>query len=158
MNLFKLLTVLALVALSSGCAAVSVRGSHAAVTGTTVRTIAAVNAAAQADVAMTNAETYQTAVESGYAYPYAGGGYGNDYLLYYGGVIPTQPQAAPASAQPAPAPASDDPSAPATQEQLAAVLSVADAANEKADDGLRMHRKLCEREGNCPAQPQPATK
>jgi hypothetical protein len=76
----------------------------------------------------TNAEAYRDCVREGRCYAYPGGGYGNDYQYYFGNVIPpTGP--GPMSVQP------EGSSGNVTQEQLKKV-------EEKADDSLRMHKKL----------------
>lgn len=85
-----------------------------------------VTAASNAVVQEDNAQTYQKAVERGMAYPYYGGGYSNDYEFYYGGVVP--------------------PGAPAygPQDDQAAqqALEEAKEARRRADDALRMQKKL----------------
>ena len=78
-----------------------------------------------------NAQQYWKAVEEGRAYPYPGGGIGNDYQYYFGGVLPPAGPG-PMSVQP------DGTSGYATQEQLLRV-------EEKANDSLKMHKKLREK-------------
>ena len=75
-----------------------------------------------------NTKEYWKAVEEGRAYPYMGGGVGNDYQYYFGNVIPPA-----GSVQPAVQP--NGSSGYATEEELRKV-------EEKANDSLRMHRKL----------------
>ena len=104
---------------------------------------AATRAAADAHVRSYNAETYRIAVEQGMAFPYYGGGYGNDYWYHYRNVIPPQPVApapqAGTATTTAPPPAGGD---YATQAELDAVRRRADDAHQRATDGLRMHQRL----------------
>jgi len=80
-----------------------------------------------------NANEYWKAVREGRAYPYPGGGYGNDYQYYFGsqGYAPGLPQ----SSGVAP---SGGGTGQVTPEQL-------DEVRQMAVDGLRMHKKLREK-------------
>ena len=125
-------TMLAALCLSlfTGCSFASVEARHPGryvVDGYTTDPAGAIAASSDAYVQETYADTYREAVESGMAYPYAGGAVGNDYSFYYGGIIP------PTGTQQVQGPVqSVDPQARET----------ADEALKRANDSLRMHKKL----------------
>ncbi|MFA6604045.1 MAG: hypothetical protein WCT10_04390 [Patescibacteria group bacterium] len=75
-----------------------------------------------------NSQQYWKAVEEGRAYPSMGGGVGGDYQYYFGDVIPPAGYGQPV------APAAGSPGY-VTQDELRKV-------EEKANDSLRMHKKL----------------
>ena len=100
----------------------------------------ATRAAADAHVRSYNAETYRIAVESGMAFPYYGGGYGNDYWYHYRGIVPAQPMvAAPPTATGTTAVPGDHP----TRSELDAVRERAPMelleTREIRDDGKGRH-------------------
>jgi len=70
---------------ATGVARFSVTPHNYHVSGVTVTPENMVYAAGRVNVDRYNAETYRGAVERSQAYPYAGGAYGNDYGLFYGG-------------------------------------------------------------------------
>jgi hypothetical protein len=96
----------------------------------------------------TNAHTYREAVRSGRAWPYSGGGYGNDYWLYFRRYVPTAP------AVPGVPPGTESSTSGVTRGELDAVHEEAAEARRRADDSLRMHgrtrRYLEERDGSAP--------
>jgi len=100
------------------------------VNGYTTNPEAAVRAVSDAYVQETYADAYRDAVQNGMAYPYAGGAVGNDYQFYYQGVMPP----APAGGQQQVAPAQDGDAQHAQE--------TADEALRRANDSLRMHKKL----------------
>jgi hypothetical protein len=84
----------------------------------------------------TYAESYGKAVERGAVYPYQGGGYGNELSYYYNGIAPS------AQAQPS----------GGAGTELAEVRGIAEGADKKATDSLKMHKRLRnELEGNAPS-------
>ena len=120
-TMFALFAVLAL---TGGCATMSSEPGKYSVSGMTLSPIEATRVASQSYVDQYNAATYRQAVQNGYAYPYAGGGYGNDFSFYYGGVIPAQDGGA-------------APQGEVTREDIERVEG-------KADDSLKMHKKTRE--------------
>jgi len=121
-------------AMTAGCsfASLSAKPGEYSVSGYTRTPEMAMQTASDNYVQERNAEEYWKAVHEGRAYPYPGGGMGNDYWYYYGsnGYMPNV--AVPE--QSIPLSGGDY----ATQEQLQKV-------DEKANDSLRMHRKLRQR-------------
>jgi len=148
-NITAILAVTVTAVLSlGGCthAAFQVRPDHFQVEGRSDNPEAMTLAAAQAYATARNTDEYWAAVREGRAYPYQGGGYGNDYWYYYRNVVPPRP-AAPAES--GSAGRSGD---YATRDELESVRERADEAHERATDGLRMHRRLRERLTGGPAQ------
>lgn len=97
------------------------------------------------------AEGYKASVESGRMGPY--GPYGGGYMTQ--GAFYGMPQQVVVQSQPS-APSSSGGSY-ATKGEVQAAVANGDAAREeaqearrRADASLRMHRKLCERSGECP--------
>ncbi|OIO52104.1 hypothetical protein COY93_03670 [Candidatus Uhrbacteria bacterium CG_4_10_14_0_8_um_filter_58_22] len=92
-SLCKAAALAAIVVLSAGCFAGGATGvarfnvtpHDYLVSGVTTTPENMVYAAGRVNVDRYNAETYRGAVERGQAYPYAGGAYGNDYNVFYGG-------------------------------------------------------------------------
>ncbi len=129
------LAVLCLAALSAaGCSFASLAskpGSYS-VSGYTTSPEMAMSVASDNYVQERNAEEYWQAVREGRAYPYPGGGQGNDYWYYYGsyGYMPNV--VVPEQAVPLPG------GNYATQEDVRRV-------EEKANDSIRMHRRLRQR-------------
>ncbi len=129
------LIVLCLAALTAtGCSVASLRSRPGdySVSGYTTSPEMAMSVASDNYVQERNTEEYWRAVREGRAYPYPGGGYGNDYWYYYGsyGYMPNvvvPEQSVPLSG-----------GGYATQEELRRV-------DEKANDSLRMHRRLRQR-------------
>jgi len=122
------------VSMTAGCsfASLASRPGDYSVSGYTTNPEMAMSVASDNYVQERNAEEYWQAVREGRAYPYPGGGQGNDYWYYYGSygyqpnvVVPEQ--AVPLSGGDY-----------ATQEQLRRV-------ENKADDSIRMHRRLRQR-------------
>lgn len=140
-KLAQLAFLLFVAAGSSGCGAlfasagVESRPGDYHVNGYTSDPIGAIGVSSRAYVDQYNAETYRRAVESGRAYPYAGG-MGGDYWYYYRGVMPAQPVAPAPLATTTPVPSSSV--AAPTGDALAEVRE----ARRRADDALRMHARL----------------
>lgn len=138
------------VAVCSACshAGVEVRrdeyGMRYHINGTTAHPEAAINAASNAYTRERNTVEYWQAVRQGQAYPYYGGGYGNDHWFHYGsrGVAPSPQEPA---ATNAPESSSGN---YATKVEVQDVREKADDAHERATDGLRMHKRLREQLGS----------
>ncbi len=88
-----LFVVLALVLLATGCghADFNARGQSFNAAGMSRNPEVMTSVLYQGDVAQMNAQTHRDCVLSGRCYPYAGGGYGNDYWYHYRNVVPTPP-------------------------------------------------------------------
>lgn len=132
--LVRFAVICAVMLTAAGCsiASLSSRPGDYSVSGYTRTPEVAMQVASDNYVQETNAREYWQAVREGRAYPYPGGGYGNDYWYYFGshGFMPnvTVPE------QATPLDSADY----ATQDQLREV-------EEKADDSLRMHKRLRQR-------------
>jgi hypothetical protein len=87
-NSLTALVVLVLGVALGACATVSKTPGNYSVSGMTTDTIGAMDVASRSYVEEYNAETYRRCVESGTCYGYPGGGYHNDYWLYYRDVYP----------------------------------------------------------------------
>ena len=127
---------------ATGCswAAVSAKPGEYSVNGWTRNPEAAMATASDNYVQETNAREYWKAVQEGRAYPYPGGGYGNDYWYYFGsqGYMPAAPQ--PTTSAPA---ATSGAGGYATQQDLQKV-------KQMAEDSIRAVKRLR------PAAPPPA--
>ena len=153
-KLLQLAFLLSVAFASSGCGAlfasagVESRPGDYHVNGYTSDPVGAIAVSSQAYVQQYNAETYRRAVESGRAYPYAGG-MGGDYWYYYRGVVPT-----PTVVAPPPGPVSS-----ATVAPTGDALVEAREARRRADAALRMHSRLRDRmradDAADPASPTP---
>lgn len=141
-NIVMTLTVAVALTVLGGCSHMnySLKSGGMAMSGESYHPVAMTRAASDAYTQAYNAQTYRIAVERGYAYPYAGGGYSNDYWYYYRNIVPQQPVA------PAPPVASNGAASNggryATKAQLDQVRRRADDAHQRADDALRMDRRL----------------
>lgn len=121
---------------ATGCATAGLesRPGDYHVNGYTTDPERAIEVSSHAYVEQYNAETYRRAVESGRAYAYPGGGYGNDYWFHYRRVSPSPPR------MPARGPAVVPPGEPGvTREDLDAVREETEEARERADEALRLH-------------------
>lgn len=124
---------------ASGCAGIQSRPGDYHVNGYTGDPIAATAVASRAYVDQYNAETYRRAVESGRAYPYAGG-MGGDYWYHYRGFVPAPPPVV------APPPVSSGgPTSSAVVPPTGDALAEAREARRRADAALRMHARLRDR-------------
>lgn len=139
---YSVITVCIVVLCVAACAGVEVRrdehGMRYHINGTTAHPEAAINAASNAYTREKNTDEYWNAVNRGQAYPYYGGGQGNDHWFHYGsrGV-------APAANEPAATNAPESSSGDfATKDEVQEVREKADDAHERATDGLRMHKRL----------------
>jgi hypothetical protein len=129
-SLMTIIVLSVVAALASGCSIASIqsRPGEYSMNGYSTSPEMAAQVMSENYVNEMNARKYWEAVERGDAHPYPGGGYGNDYGLYFGqygypGVAPDQPVA---------------PNGGVTPQDLERVEG-------KANDALRMHKKLRQR-------------
>jgi len=139
----KVAIALCLVLSAAGCsfASLAAKPGEYSVSGYTTTPEMAMQVASDNYVQERNTEEYWRAVRQGKAYAYPGGGYSNDYWYYYGsqGYMPAVPES---TVVPNGTPV------PVTSEDLRRVEG-------KANDALRMHKKLrqrLEQENDAPAQ------
>jgi hypothetical protein len=129
----KVAIAMCLVLLAAGCsfASLNAKPGEYSVSGYTTTPEMAMQTASDNYVQERNTEEYWRAVRQGKALAYPGGGYNNDYWFYYGsqGYMPAVPET---TVAPSGTPV------PVTPEDLRRVEG-------KANDALRMHKKLRDR-------------
>jgi hypothetical protein len=129
----KVAIVMCIAWLAAGCsfASLAAKPGEYSVSGYTTSPEMAMQVASDNYVQERNTEEYWRAVRQGKAQAYPGGGYNNDYWYYYGsqGYMPAVPQTTVAP---------DGTPVPVTPEDLRRV-------EDKANDALRMHKKLRDR-------------